>query len=161
LRVVIALGGNALVRREEPPEAGVMQRNIAAVAPSLAEIAAHHEVIFTHGNGPQIGLLALQAEAYSKVPPYPLDVLGAESEGMIGYLVEREIANHLSGREICGLLTRVAVDPQDPAFDAPDKPGRCIAPAAEGPGDPSHSPAGRAGGHRRLRRRRRDSGRAR
>ena len=70
-----------------------MQRNIAAVAPSLAEIAAQHEVIFTHGNGPQIGLLALQAEAYSKVPPYPLDVLGAETEGMIGYLVEQELGD--------------------------------------------------------------------
>jgi carbamate kinase len=122
LRVVIALGGNALVRRGEAPEAGVMQRNIAAAAVDLAEIAAHHEVIVTHGNGPQIGLLALQAEAYPHVPPYPLDVLGAESEGMIGYLIEREIANHLAGREICSLLTRVVVDPQDPAFGAPDKP---------------------------------------
>lgn len=99
-----------------------MQRNIAAVAPGLAEVAALHEVIFTHGNGPQIGLLALQAEAYREVPPYPLDVLGAESEGMIGYLVERELESHLSGRTICSLLTRVIVDPQDPAFDAPDKP---------------------------------------
>ena len=89
-----------------------MQRNIAAAAVDLAEIAAHHEVIVTHGNGPQIGLLALQAEAYPEVPPYPLDVLGAESEGMIGYLIERELANHLSGREICSLLTRVVVDPQ-------------------------------------------------
>ncbi len=99
-----------------------MQRNIAAAAPELAELAIQHEAIFTHGNGPQIGLLALQAEAYSKVPPYPLDVLGAESEGLIGYLVERELGNHLPGRVVCSLLTRVVVDRQDPAFDSPDKP---------------------------------------
>lgn len=122
MRVVIALGGNALIRRGEPLEAGVMQRNIAAAAGALAEIAVRHEVVVTHGNGPQIGLLALQAEAYPAVSPYPLDVLGAESEGMIGYLIERELASRLSGRDICSLLTRVVVDPRDPAFAAPDKP---------------------------------------
>jgi carbamate kinase len=120
--VVIALGGNALLRRGEPPEVGAQQRNVAAGAAAVAEIAAQHDVVVTHGNGPQIGLLALQAAAYPTVAPYPLDVLGAESEGMIGYLIEQEIANYLPEREICSLLTRVVVDAKDPAFQTPDKP---------------------------------------
>jgi carbamate kinase len=120
--VVVALGGNALLRRDEPPEAGAQQRNVEAAAAAIAEIAPRHDLVVTHGNGPQIGLLALQAEAYGGVPPYPLDLLGAESEGMIGYLIEQEIANRLPGREVCGLITRVRVDAADPAFQAPDKP---------------------------------------
>jgi carbamate kinase len=120
--VVVAVGGNALLRRDEPPEADVQQRNVATAAVAIAEVAAHRDVVVTHGNGPQIGLLALQAAAYGKVSPYPLDVLGAESEGMIGYLIEQEIANHLPGREVCSLLTRTVVDPNDPAFETPDKP---------------------------------------
>ena len=100
-----------------------MQRaNVRDAATVLAEIARNHEVVVTHGNGPQVGLLALQAEAYSGARPYPLDVLGAESEGMLGYLIEQELSNILPGREVAALLTRVEVDPKDPAFGSPTKP---------------------------------------
>jgi carbamate kinase len=123
MRVVIALGGNALLRRGEPLEAEVQRRNLlAATAAALAPIARRHEVVITHGNGPQIGLLALQAAAFKDVAPYPLDVLGAESEGMIGYLMEQALANALPGREMATLLTQVEVDPSDPAFANPTKP---------------------------------------
>jgi carbamate kinase len=120
--VVAALGGNALLRRGEPADAATQRRNVAAAAVSLAAIAAHHELVVTHGNGPQVGLLALQAEAYREVTPYPLDVLGAESEGMVGYLVEQGIRNRLPSREAATLLTQVVVDGEDPAFLEPAKP---------------------------------------
>lgn len=123
MRVVIALGGNALLRRGEPAEAELQRRNVrAAVEQAIAPIARNHEVVVTHGNGPQIGLLALQAAAYREVRPYPLDMLGAETEGMIGYLLELAIANALPGREVATLLTQVEVDPDDPAFGHPTKP---------------------------------------
>ncbi|HUZ74178.1 MAG TPA: carbamate kinase [Stellaceae bacterium] len=123
MRVVLALGGNALLRRGEPLEAGVQRRNIAiAVATAVAPIARKHDVIITHGNGPQVGLLALQAAAYPGVRPYPLDVLGAETEGMIGYLIEAALAGALPGRELATLLTQIEVDPDDPAFRTPEKP---------------------------------------
>jgi carbamate kinase len=121
--VVIALGGNALLRRNEPLEAEIQRRNVVrAVAEAVAPIARKHQVVVTHGNGPQIGLLALQANAYRQVRPYPLDVLGAQSEGMIGYLIEQALADELPGRELATLLTQVEVDPLDPAFAAPSKP---------------------------------------
>jgi carbamate kinase len=121
--VVMALGGNALLRRHEPLEAEVQQRNLlVAVAQSVAPIARQHQVVITHGNGPQIGLLALQAAACKDVRPFPLDVLGAESEGMIGYLIEQALANELPGREIATLLTQVEVDENDRAFAEPSKP---------------------------------------
>lgn len=120
--VVIALGGNALLRRGQPLEADVQQRNVTAAAAALAEVARDHTVVVTHGNGPQVGLLALQAEAYRGVRPYPLDVLGAESEGMIGYLIERELSRELPGNQIATLLTQVEVDANDPAFANPTKP---------------------------------------
>jgi carbamate kinase len=119
---VIALGGNALLRRGEPLEAEIQERNVAAAAGAIAEIAREHAVVVTHGNGPQVGLLALQAQAYAGVRPYPLDVLGAESEGMIGYLIERELATRLPGRQVATLLTEVEVDAHDPAFARPAKP---------------------------------------
>lgn len=122
MRVVLALGGNALLRRGEPLEADFQRRNLTRVAKALATIANKHEVVITHGNGPQVGLLALQAAAYQDVQPYPLDILGAESEGMIGYLIEQTLANELPGREIATLLTQVEVDSADPAFGAPTKP---------------------------------------
>jgi carbamate kinase len=122
MRVVIALGGNALLRRGQPLEADIQQRNVAVAAQAIAEVARENDVVVTHGNGPQIGLLALQAQAYSKVRPYSLDVLGAESEGMIGYFIERELANRLPRRDIATLLTTVEVDANDPAFAAPTKP---------------------------------------
>ena len=121
--IVLALGGNALLRRGEPPEAEIQRRNlVAAVARSIAPLARRHQVVITHGNGPQIGLLALQAAAYKNVRSYPLDVLGAESEGMIGYLIEQTLASELPGRDIATLLTQVEIDPADPAFAKPTKP---------------------------------------
>jgi len=89
---------------------------------SIAQVAQHHHVVLTHGNGPQVGLLALQEASYSDIFQNPLDVLGAETEGMIGYLIEQELSNRLPGREILTLLTRVQVDPNDPAFENPTKP---------------------------------------
>ena len=121
--IVLALGGNALLRRNQPPEAEAQRRNVlTAVAQSVAPIARQHRVVITHGNGPQIGLLALQAAAFTQVRPYPLDVLGAESEGMIGYLIEQALAGELPGRDVATLLTQVEVDPADPAFATPTKP---------------------------------------
>jgi carbamate kinase len=121
--VVIALGGNALLRRDEPPEAQIQRSNIlTAVAKSVAPIARQHDVVVTHGNGPQVGLLALQNAAFKQVKPYPFDVLGAESQGMIGYMIEQAISGALPGRETATLLTQVEVNPNDPAFAAPSKP---------------------------------------
>jgi carbamate kinase len=122
MRVVAALGGNALLRRGEPMDARTQRRNVAVAAGALAGIAAEHELVVTHGNGPQVGLLALQAEAYPEGGTYPLDVLGAESEGMIGYLLAQGLRNALGAREIATLLTQVVVDPHDPAFARPSKP---------------------------------------
>lgn len=122
MRVLAALGGNALLQRGEPADAPHQRRNVAAAAAALATIAAEHELVVTHGNGPQVGLLALQAEAYADVAPYPLDVLGAESEGMVGYLIEQGLRNRLPGREAATLLTQVVVDRHDPAFGIPTKP---------------------------------------
>lgn len=121
--LVVALGGNALLRRGEPLEAPTQLHNIRLAAMQLARLAQRYRLVVAHGNGPQVGLLALQNEAYREVQPYPLDVLGAETEGMIGYLLEQEIANCLpAGRSVATLLTRVAVDADDPAFKAPSKP---------------------------------------
>ena len=122
LIVVIALGGNALLQRGEPVSADVQRKNMRRAGASIAEVAREHHVVLTHGNGPQVGLLALQEASYSDIFQNPLDVLGAETEGMIGYLVEQELSNRLPGREILTLLTRVEVDPDDPAFDNPTKP---------------------------------------
>ncbi|HEX6390408.1 MAG TPA: carbamate kinase [Solirubrobacteraceae bacterium] len=122
MRVVAALGGNALLRRGEPLDAATQRRNVSVAAKALAAIAAEHELIVTHGNGPQVGLLALQAEAYQAGGVYPLDVLGAESEGMIGYLLQQGLRNTLPGRAVATVLTQVVVDPRDPAFGSPSKP---------------------------------------
>lgn len=122
MRVVVALGGNALLRRGERPDVGVQRANVARAARSIAAIAREHEVVVTHGNGPQVGLLALQSETDPTVAPYPLDVLGAESEGLIGYLIEQELGRLLPGRDVATLLTQVEVDPRDAAFGAPTKP---------------------------------------
>ncbi len=123
MRVVAALGGNALLRRGEPAEAERQRANVARAAASLAEVAREHELVVTHGNGPQVGLLALQSAAYAEhVAPYPLDVLGAESEGMIGYMLDQALVNELPGRDVASLLTQVLVDPDDAAFAHPSKP---------------------------------------
>lgn len=122
MRIVVALGGNALLRRGEPAEATSQRENVVRAVDGLAPLATGHGLVVTHGNGPQVGLLALQADAYRDVRPYPLDVLGAESEGMVGYLLEQELHNRLPGTEVAALLTQVVVDPHDPGFDAPSKP---------------------------------------
>lgn len=115
--VVVALGGNALLRRGEDMTAAAQQRNVERAAKYLAEIVrAGHELVVTHGNGPQIGLLAMQAN------PWPLDILGAETDGMIGYVIERALENALlHDRPVVTLLTQIVVDGDDPAFGNPTK----------------------------------------
>ena len=120
--VVTALGGNALLKRGEPMSAENQRRNVRTAAAALAPIAAEHQLVVGHGNGPQVGLLALQAAAYEKVEAYPLDVLGAQTEGMIGYMIEQELGNLLPfERPFATLLTMIEVDPRDPAFENPTK----------------------------------------
>jgi len=119
--VVVALGGNALLRRGEPLEADIQRKNIATAAKTIALIAQEYNVVLVHGNGPQVGLLALQNSAYTKVSPYPLDVLGAESQGMIGYMLIQELKNLMPSRNVTALLTQVQVDQADPAFANPTK----------------------------------------
>jgi carbamate kinase len=120
--VVVALGGNALIRRGERLDASVQRSNVKAAATTVARLAREHQVVVTHGNGPQVGLLALQTAAYDETDPYPIDVLDAESEGMIGYLVDQALANELPDRDVATLLTQVVVDRDDPAFERPTKP---------------------------------------
>lgn len=120
--VVVALGGNALLRRGEPLEADVQRRNIEVAVKTISEIAKEYNVVLVHGNGPQVGLLALQGLEYKKVAPYPLDVLGSETQGMIGYMLMQEFKNMLPERNISCMLTQMTVDPKDPAFANPTKP---------------------------------------
>ncbi|CAH8182737.1 carbamate kinase [Vibrio aestuarianus] len=120
--VVVALGGNALLRRGEPLEADVQRRNIEVAVKTISEIAKEYNVVLVHGNGPQVGLLALQGLEYKKVAPYPLDVLGSETQGMIGYMLMQEFKNMLPERNISCMLTQMTVDPKDPAFADPTKP---------------------------------------
>ncbi len=120
--VVVALGGNALLRRSDPMTADAQRANIRIAAKALAPLAEEYNLVIAHGNGPQVGLLALQAAAYTAVEPYPLDVLGAETQGMIAYMVEQEIGNLVAfEKRIATVLTMVEVDPHDPAFDDPTK----------------------------------------
>jgi carbamate kinase len=122
MRVVIALGGNALLKRGEPMTADNQRANIKIAAASLARVAKDHELVVSHGNGPQVGLLALQGEAYKDVEAYPLDILGAETQGMIGYMLEQELGNQLPFEvPLATVLTMVEVDPADPAFKDPTK----------------------------------------
>jgi carbamate kinase len=122
MRIVVALGGNALLQRGQPMTAERQRANVKVAAEQLAPIAEGHELVVSHGNGPQVGLLALQAAAYTEVEAYPLDVLGAQTEGMIGYLIEQELGNLLPfERPFASLLTMVEVDPEDPAFADPTK----------------------------------------
>src|SRR3954451_20582024 len=120
--VVTALGGNALLRRGEAMTAENQRRNVRVAAEALAPIASQHQLVIGHGNGPQVGLLALQGAAYEEVETYPFDVLGAQTEGMIGYMIEQELGNLLPfERPFPTLLTMIEVDPADPAFDNPTK----------------------------------------
>ena len=122
MRVVVALGGNALLKRGEPMTADVQRANVRTAAPPLAAVAKEHQLVLSHGNGPQVGLLALQASAYEEVEAYPLDVLGAQTEGMIGYMLEQELGNLLPAEvPFATILTMVEVDPDDPAFGDPTK----------------------------------------
>jgi len=122
MRVVIALGGNALLKRGEPMTAETQRRNIRIAAEAMAPVAKEHELVISHGNGPQVGLLALQGAAYKADEAYPLDVLGAETEGMIGYMIEQEMGNLLPFEvPFATLLTMVEVDPEDPGFKNPTK----------------------------------------
>lgn len=123
MRIVIALGGNALLRRGEPMTAEAQRTNVRVACEQIARIVPGNELVIAHGNGPQVGLLALQGAAYTEVSPYPLDVLGAQTEGMIGYMIEQELGNLLPfEKPFATLLTQVEVDPQDPAFQEPTKP---------------------------------------
>jgi carbamate kinase len=123
MRIVIALGGNALLRRGQPMTAENQRANIRAASGRIAEIAHGNQIVVAHGNGPQVGLLALQAAAYVDVPAYPLDVLGAQTEAMIGYVIEQELGNLLPEEQpLATILTMVEVDRDDPAFAHPTKP---------------------------------------
>jgi carbamate kinase len=122
MRVVVALGGNALLKRGEAMTADAQRRNVRVAAEALAPVAKEHQLVISHGNGPQVGLLALQGAAYKPEEAYPLDVLGAETEGMIGYMIEQELGNLLPFEvPFATLLTMVEVDGEDPAFKDPTK----------------------------------------
>ena len=122
MRIVVALGGNALLRRGQPMTAENQRENVRVAARALAPVAAANQLVISHGNGPQVGLLALQGAAYRDVETYPLDVLGAQTEGMIGYLIEQELGNLLPFEQpFASILTMVEVDPADPAFRDPSK----------------------------------------
>src|SRR5690242_11448770 len=132
MRVVVALGGNALLRRGQALSAENQRENARAACKALAPLALEHELVVSHGNGPQVGLLALQGSAYTAVDTYPLDVLGAQTEGMIGYMLEQELGNQLPfERHLATLLTMIEVDPDDPAFGHPTKPIGPLYDAAE------------------------------
>ncbi len=122
MRVVVALGGNALLKRGESMTAEAQRGNVKVAAQALAPVARQHELVLSHGNGPQVGLLALQGAAYEEVDTYPLDVLGAQTEGMIGYMIEQELGNLLPQEvPFSTILTMIEVDPDDPAFEDPTK----------------------------------------
>ncbi|MFE0511142.1 carbamate kinase [Streptomyces sp. NPDC058964] len=122
MRIVVALGGNALLRRGQRPDAVVQQANIDRVATAIAALAQEHELVITHGNGPQIGLLAMESAADPALTaPYPLDLLGAQTEGMIGSLLARTLHNALPGRRIAALVSHTLVRSDDPALDRPTK----------------------------------------
>ena len=121
--VVIALGGNALLRRGQELNAENQRDNIRIAAQQLAAVHENHKMVIAHGNGPQVGLLALMDHAYTAVDPYPLDVIGAETVGMIGYMIEQELGNIIPADDhIVTVLTQVVVDSKDPAFESPTKP---------------------------------------
>src|SRR5262245_22868762 len=122
MRIVVALGGNALLKRGEPMTADIQRKNVRTAAQTLAPLAKQHQLVIAHGNGPQVGLLALQAAAYKEVEAYPLDVLGAQTEGMIGYMIEQELGNLLPFEvPFATILTMIEVDTADPAFADPPK----------------------------------------
>jgi len=123
MRIVVALGGNALLRRGEELTAENQQANARIACRAIAPLALEHDLVVSHGNGPQVGLLALQGAAYNADEAFPLDLLGAQTEGMIGYLIQQELGNELPfEKRLASLLTLIEVDPKDPAFQDPTKP---------------------------------------
>lgn len=123
MRIVIALGGNALLKRGEPMHYEVQRANVRMACQQIAKVLPGNELIITHGNGPQVGLIALQQNAYTDVPMYPLDAIGAESVGMIGYMIARELTNVVPRPiTVTNVLTQTEIDPNDPAFKQPTKP---------------------------------------
>lgn len=120
--VVVAIGGNALLHRGQPPDIEIQRANVREAAAALAALAGDHRLVITHGNGPQVGLLARQSEALADGSPVPFDVLAAESEGLIGYLLAEQLSRHLGADRVAVLLTRVVVDEHDPGFSHPTKP---------------------------------------
>ena len=122
MRIVIAIGGNALLRRGQKPDAAVQRANALRAVEALAPLAAEHEVVITHGNGPQVGMLALESAADPALSvPYPLDVLGAQTQGMIGYWLLQALQNALPGKQVVALLDQTLVAADDPAFVKPTK----------------------------------------
>ncbi|MEU8137951.1 carbamate kinase [Streptodolium elevatio] len=122
MRVVVALGGNAMLQRGDKPDADIQLANIRKAVKSLAPLAEEHELVVTHGNGPQVGILALQSAADKSLTiPYPFDVLGAETQGMIGYWLLQSLQNALPGRQVCALINQTLVSAADPAFENPTK----------------------------------------
>jgi carbamate kinase len=122
MRIVAALGGNALLERGEPPESAIQEAHVIKAVQALAPLAAGNDLVITHGNGPQVGMLALESAhdpALSR--PYPFDVLGAQTQGMIGYWLVQELRNTLPGRQTACLVSRTLVSPDDPAFAHPSK----------------------------------------
>jgi len=122
VRIVVALGGNALLKRGEKPDASVQEANVARAVAALAPLAEDHELVITHGNGPQVGVLALQSASDPHLTtPYPFDVLGAQTQGMIGYWLLQSMQNHLPGRQVAAIINQTLVEANDPAFDNPTK----------------------------------------
>ncbi|HEX9030838.1 MAG TPA: carbamate kinase [Streptosporangiaceae bacterium] len=122
MRIVAALGGNALLERGEQPDSDIAERHVIQAVAALAPIAAAHDLIITHGNGPQVGMLALESERDPALShPYPFDVLGAQTQGMIGYWLVRTLRQVLPGRAAGCLICQTLVDPADPAFADPAK----------------------------------------
>ena len=118
----MALGGNALLQRGEVPEAEIQEKHVAAAVEALVPLARDHDLLITHGNGPQVGLLALESARDPSLPhPYPFDVLGAQTQGMIGYFLLQALENALPGQEVVSLICQTLVDPADPAFGHPTK----------------------------------------
>ena len=122
MRIVVALGGNALLERDERPDAVIQRRHVRQAAAALAPLAADHQLVLCHGNGPQVGMLALESQADTSLSrPYPLDVLVSQTQGMIGYWLVQELRNAgVAQRTVC-VISQTVVDPSDPAFGHPTK----------------------------------------
>jgi carbamate kinase len=122
MRLVVALGGNALLKRGQTPDNDVQEANVRVAIDALAPLAHDHELVVTHGNGPQVGVLALESAADPNLTiPYPFDVLGAQTQGMIGYWLLQALQNELPGRQIAAIINQTLVSAADPAFSDPTK----------------------------------------